>query len=89
MPEAMRAAILIVVTHAALEEGVPVDGICLYPVADYPGWSNGRHCKVGLLGFPDKVGQRPVHTPLADELLRQQVGSTGFEAVRPMTGDPA
>ncbi|WP_157599381.1 hypothetical protein [Skermanella aerolata] len=73
MPEAMRAAILIVVTNVELEEGMPVDGICLYPVADYPGWSNGRHCKVGLLGFPDKVSRRPVHTPLADELLRQQV----------------
>jgi hypothetical protein len=58
---------------AALEEGVPVDGICLYPVTDYPGWSNGRHCETGLLGFLDSFGQRPVHTPLADELLCQQV----------------
>lgn len=74
---------------AAFEEGVPVDGICLYPVADYPGWSNGRHCETGLLGFPDKLGQRPVHAPLADELLRQQIQFEGSEAVKPLTGDPA
>jgi hypothetical protein len=59
--------------HAALEAGVPVEGICLYPIADYPGWSNGRHCKVGLLGFPNSLGQRSVHAPLAEELLRQQL----------------
>lgn len=59
--------------RAALEAGVPVAGICLYPVVDYPGWTNGRHCQVGLLGFPDSLGRRPVHAPLADELLTQQL----------------
>lgn len=57
---------------AAVQAGVPVQGICLYPVLDYPGWTNERHCPVGLLGFPDAAGHRSVHHPLADELRRQQ-----------------
>jgi hypothetical protein len=51
---------------------VPVGGICLYPVTDYPGWTNERHCDVGLLGIPDPDGRRPVHTHFAEELERQQ-----------------
>jgi len=58
--------------HAAVEAGLPVEGICLYPITDYPGWTNGRHCKVGLLGLLDHQGRRAVYQPLADELSRQQ-----------------
>ncbi|AWK88751.1 beta-glucosidase [Azospirillum thermophilum] len=56
---------------AAMEAGIPVEGICLYPILDYPGWTNDRHCPVGLLGFPE-TGGRPVHRPLADTLDRWQ-----------------
>ncbi|WP_448187827.1 beta-glucosidase [Azospirillum sp. sgz301742] len=56
---------------AAIQAGVPVQGICLYPILDYPGWTNERHCPVGLLGFPT-AEHRSVHLPLADELRRQQ-----------------
>jgi beta-glucosidase/6-phospho-beta-glucosidase/beta-galactosidase len=56
----------------AREAGVPVAGICLYPVADYPGWLDGRHCPAGLLGYANARGVRPVHRPLARELRRQQ-----------------
>lgn len=55
---------------AALTNGVPMIGVCLYPVTDYPGWVDGRHCPVGLLGMPDGSGRRSVHRPLADELRR-------------------
>ncbi|HUH59421.1 MAG TPA: beta-glucosidase [Candidimonas sp.] len=58
--------------YAALKEGVPLGGICLYPITDYPGWANNRHCQSGLLGRPDKHGDRPVHTDLANELSIQQ-----------------
>src|SRR5690606_17903867 len=57
--------------HAALEAGVPVEGICLYPVTDYPGWADERHCQCGLLGNVDADGRRPVHRPLAEELSFQ------------------
>jgi len=58
--------------RAALEDGVPVEGICLYPVVDYPGWENERTCEVGLFCSADADGRRGAHGPLADELRRQQ-----------------
>lgn len=48
--------------------GIPMDGICLYPILDYPGWDNNRHCPTGLLGYADIKGQRPVYAPLAGML---------------------
>ncbi len=57
---------------AAREAGVPVEGICLYPVLDYPGWADERHCDTGLLGHADATGRRPVYEPLDEELARQQ-----------------
>jgi len=40
--------------------GVPLDGVCLYPVTDYPGWDDGRHCRTGVLGMIDGNGIRAV-----------------------------
>jgi hypothetical protein len=59
--------------HAAVEIGIPIEGICLYPIVDYPSWDNERHCEVGLLGPLDHQGKRAVYQPLADELSRQQI----------------
>jgi hypothetical protein len=56
--------------EAALADGVPLGGICLYPITDYPGWDTGR-CPTGMLGFADEEGLRPVYQDLADEVLRQ------------------
>lgn len=58
--------------RAARAAGVPVEGICLYPVVDYPGWEDERHCDVGLFAVPDGDGRRPVHHSLAEELRRWQ-----------------
>ncbi|CAM3626897.1 Glycoside hydrolase family 42 N-terminal domain-containing protein [Bordetella sputigena] len=57
---------------AAMAQGVPILGICLYPVTDYPGWEDDRHCPTGLLGVPDADGRRAVDMATATELLRQQ-----------------
>lgn len=57
--------------RTAMAGGVPVLGLCLYPVLDYPGWDNARLCLTGLLGPADERGGRRVHEPLADELARQ------------------
>jgi beta-glucosidase/6-phospho-beta-glucosidase/beta-galactosidase len=59
--------------HDAIEEGVPVHGVCLYPILDYPGWANDRTCHVGLLSNADEQGRRHVCKPLANELRRQQM----------------
>ncbi len=57
--------------RAAMAAGVPVEGVCWYPIANHPGWEDDRHCPNGLLGYPDAAGNRPVFEPLADELDRQ------------------
>lgn len=57
---------------AARRAGVPIDGICLYPITDYPGWDDDRHCPTGLLGYVGPDGHRPIDAPLAQELSEQQ-----------------
>jgi hypothetical protein len=61
-----------------MSRGVPVAGICLYPITDYRGWDNERLCTVGLLSTPDERGRRVLDADLAAELHRQ---SSLFDAV--------
>lgn len=56
----------------ALNLGVPIEGICLYPIVDFPGWGDDRRCETGLWGYPDANGNREVYAPLAEELRLQQ-----------------
>lgn len=56
----------------ARSAGVPVAGICLYPILDYPGWDDDRHCPAGLWCHPGPSGERAVHDPLARELDHQR-----------------
>lgn len=56
----------------AMRRGVPIEGICLYPVTAYPGWDNMRHAHVGLFTTPRPDGRRDVYAPLAEELDRQR-----------------
>jgi beta-glucosidase/6-phospho-beta-glucosidase/beta-galactosidase len=58
--------------RSALSRGVPVEGVCIYPVTAYPGWDNSRHCAVGLLSTVGSDGQRDVYVPLYEELQRQR-----------------
>jgi beta-glucosidase/6-phospho-beta-glucosidase/beta-galactosidase len=57
---------------AAIEMGVPVEGICLYPIVDYHGWDNHRVCEVGLFSLPDASGARRSCELLERELRNQQ-----------------
>ena len=59
------------VRHAA-RLGVPMEGICLYPILNHPGWEDDRHCCNGLFDYPDNCGEREVYEPLAVEIARQQ-----------------
>jgi hypothetical protein len=59
------------VSHA-IEAGVSMLGVCIYPILDYRGWDNDRVCQVGLLSTADDLGRRCVYTPLLDELRRQE-----------------
>ncbi|MFB8797574.1 MAG: beta-glucosidase [Microcoleus sp.] len=60
---------------AAIKAGVPVDGVCLYPIVNHPGWDDDRHCYNGLWDYCNELGDREIYQPLADELQfqRQQI----------------
>jgi hypothetical protein len=58
--------------RAALRAGIPVEGVCLYPIVNFPGWDDDRHCQNGLWDYADGQGDRAVYEPLAHELRRQQ-----------------
>lgn len=55
-------------TRAAISTGTPVQGICLYPIVNHPGWEDDRHCENGLWDYPDESGNRQIYKPLEAEL---------------------
>lgn len=57
--------------RSAIEANVPVEGICLYPIVNFPGWDDERHCFNGLWDYPDDAGGREIYQPLVQELTRQ------------------
>jgi len=58
--------------QAAIQNGIPVHGICLYPILNHPGWEDDRHCHNALWDYADKHGRRQIYAPLATELRRAQ-----------------
>lgn len=64
--------------EAARAAGVPVEGVCLYPVVNHPGWDDDRHCHNGLWDYPDALGGRAEYAPLKEVLKRAQ-GQPGDE----------
>jgi hypothetical protein len=58
--------------RAVAAAGVPLEGLCLYPIIDYPGWGDDRHCNTGLWSYADDEGNREMYEPLAEELAHQQ-----------------
>ena len=60
-------------TRAAVRSGVPVQGICLYPIVNHPGWDDDRHCHNGLWDYADDEGKREIFAPLARAMARERV----------------
>jgi len=58
--------------RAARKLGVIVQGICLYPILNHPGWDDDRHCYNGLWDYPGPGGSREIYRPLAEEIERQE-----------------
>lgn len=56
----------------AIERGICISGICLYPITAYPGWDNSRHAEVGLFSTVGADGKRERYEPLYEELKRQR-----------------
>ena len=44
----------------ALDRGIPIEGICTYPIMDYVGWSDDRHCRCGLIKLDDAYERRSI-----------------------------
>ena len=57
---------------AAHHLGVPVHGICIYPILNHPGWVDDRHCCNGLFDYTDEHGRRETYQPLAQAMTEQQ-----------------
>lgn len=55
----------------ARARGARIEGICLYPVANHPGWDDDRLCPNGLLGHDPAGGARSVENALVREIHRQ------------------
>jgi beta-glucosidase/6-phospho-beta-glucosidase/beta-galactosidase len=58
--------------RAAMMNGTWVEGICLYPIVNHPGWEDDRHCYNGLWDYPNEMGEREIYVPLAEELSKQR-----------------
>ena len=58
----------------AQNAGVQILGICLYPVMDYPGWVDNRHCACGLIASSPDWSKRWLRTEFFDELKFQRAG---------------
>lgn len=58
--------------RAAVEAGIPIEGICLYPILNHPGWDDDRHCHNGLWDYANEAGEREIYQPLAEEIILQR-----------------
>jgi len=67
--------------RGAMRAGVDLCGICLYPVMDYPGWEDNRHCEVGLIAADADYRTRRIRQDQAAELMLQGQMFEEMEAV--------
>ena len=58
--------------RAAIRLGVPVEGICLYPILNHPGWDDERDCPNGLLEHTAHAAGRIAYPPLARAIVEEQ-----------------
>ena len=55
----------------ARQRGVPVEGLCLYPVLNHPGWDDDRACQNGLLTQAFAGSQRGVDPDLLQAVIEE------------------
>jgi hypothetical protein len=60
----------------AIQIGIPIQGICLYPILNHPGWEDDRHCFNGLWDYATPEGFREIYEPLAMEIQVQEAVRT-------------
>lgn len=62
--------------ECARSHGVPMEGLCLYPILNHFGWDDNRACQNGLFEHGWSGARRQVYQPLADELAWQLSADT-------------
>lgn len=67
-------------SRATLQMGVPLGGVCLYPICNHPGWDDERHCLNGLFDYPNERGEREADGAFVDELRLQIETMNRFES---------
>lgn len=63
----------------AQRQGADIQGICLYPVMDYSGWDDDRHCRCGLIEIQPGWGARSLRTDLVSEVRLQLLATSMLE----------
>ncbi len=58
--------------RGALQDGVPLEGLCLYPVMDYPGWEDNRHCECGLIEADRTWDEHRLRPVMVNQLKEEQ-----------------
>lgn len=58
--------------RTALRRGVPVLGLCVYPVMDYPGWDDERHCPCGLIRLNPGYAGRTLDRDMLEAIAEQE-----------------
>ncbi len=68
-------------TSMARSSGVDINGICLYPIVNHPGWDDDRHCHNGLWDYANDDGHREIYEPLRAEIAYQNSLMTAPAAI--------
>jgi polysaccharide biosynthesis protein PelF len=58
--------------RAASRAGIAIEGICIYPVMDYPAWDDSRHCRCGLLRADSTWRTRDLDLALHEQIQEEQ-----------------
>ena len=66
----------------AVAAGIPVEGLCWYPIVNHPGWDDNRHLQCGLWDYAGPAGERASHDPLLAEWERQRTLLDGARRTR-------
>lgn len=58
--------------RAGLRLGLPIQGLCLYPIMDYPGWNDERHCTCGLIHLDTEYRGRTLNAEMARQIEEER-----------------
>src|SRR5687768_3645446 len=70
----------------ALNDGIDLQGVCLYPAVDIPDWQSGKMAQIGIYDLRDlEQCERVEHAPYIRELRRWQHTLEHLDNIEPET----